>query len=320
MSREDMDGALDERDDDELHSDAGLDDGDDRHEAGDADEAARAGEAPEDDDEDADTRRERRRKERAERKARQRETRDRQEALIAALSRHNRELEARLATIEQRATGHETAQIDRAIAETQAAMTNAKAYMAKAVAEGNGEEVAKATDYYADARERLRQLEALKKDAARPARPAVDPDAGRYSQQWMSKNQWFDPSLADTDSKIARMIDLEVHRDGFHPGTEVYWNELDRRLKERLPHRYAGAAGRRSAAADDDDDDPPPQRRRSPVGGSGRDRPSGNGSEYVLSPDRVRALKEANMWDDPVARKRAIDRYREYDRQHGRSR
>lgn len=319
MSRDDLNGALDERDDDDLHPEDQQPD-DDAHDPADDDDGARTREPDDgdDEDEDAEKRRERRRKERAERKARQREERQRQEARIASLDKRNRELESRLAAIEQRSTGHETAQIDRAISDTQAAILNAKAAIAKAIAEGNGEAAAAATDYYADAREHLRQLEARKAQAAQPEQPVIDHDAVRLSQAWMRENPWYDPRLGDEDSRIARVIDVSVYREGFHPGTREFWDEVNRRLRIRLPHRFAKAEAPPPAA--DDDDDPPP-RRRSPVGGSGRDRApaSGNGAAYPLSQARIEALKLAGKWDDPEARKRAINAYREYDRQHGAS-
>jgi 2-polyprenyl-6-methoxyphenol hydroxylase-like FAD-dependent oxidoreductase len=45
----------------------------------------------------------------------------------------------------------------------------------------------------------------------------------------------------------------------------------------------------------------------------------GAGRVYTLSPDRVKAIKDAGMWDDVAERNKMIKTYREYDRTNGRS-
>jgi hypothetical protein len=37
-------------------------------------------------------------------------------------------------------------------------------------------------------------------------------------------------------------------------------------------------------------------------------------NEFRLSPDRVAAMKEAGMWDDPTLRQKAIRNYANWDR------
>jgi hypothetical protein len=38
------------------------------------------------------------------------------------------------------------------------------------------------------------------------------------------------------------------------------------------------------------------------------------GNEFRLSPERVRAIKEAGRWDNPTEREKMIRKYAEYDR------
>ena len=40
------------------------------------------------------------------------------------------------------------------------------------------------------------------------------------------------------------------------------------------------------------------------------------GNEFRLSPDRVAAMKEAGLWDNADLRKKAIQKYAEWDRQN----
>ena len=92
--------------------------------------------------------------------------------------------------------------------------------------------------------------------------------------------------------------------EGWNPATEEYWDELDRRLQKRLPHRYNELR-----------DEAPKKKPRQVVTGSSRESSvSRSGSSFVLSPERVRAIKEAGKWDDPAERNRMIQRYATYDR------
>jgi hypothetical protein len=53
------------------------------------------------------------------------------------------------------------------------------------------------------------------------------------------------------------------------------------------------------------------------VTGSGRESGnSGNSGSYKLSADRVSALKDAGIWDDPKQRAEAVKRFRDYDKQN----
>jgi hypothetical protein len=45
------------------------------------------------------------------------------------------------------------------------------------------------------------------------------------------------------------------------------------------------------------------------VTGSSRESSRGNGSQFVLEPEQVRAMKDAGFWDDPEKRNKMIKRY-----------
>ena len=91
--------------------------------------------------------------------------------------------------------------------------------------------------------------------------------------------------------------------EGWDPSTPDYWEELDNRLSERLPSRY-----------NDHSNEKPAQRRpRSVVTSGGREVASSNSggsrNTFTLTPDQVRAMKDAGMWDDSEKRNRMIKRY-----------
>jgi hypothetical protein len=118
----------------------------------------------------------------------------------------------------------------------------------------------------------------------------------------MERNKWYDPNGGDADSRRALEIDRELAREGWVPTTPQYWEELESRVKKNLPHR--GKTNYNSS--------------KSVVTGSGRESaPSGNGGTYKLSSERVAALKDSGMWDDPKQRAEAVKRFKEYDRANG---
>jgi hypothetical protein len=156
------------------------------------------------------------------------------------------------------------------------------------------------------AREANALKEQLKTAIQQPVAPKMDARAESYAQNWVTDNPWFNPSGDDEDSSIARAIDEAWSREalsqGITPASEEYWDELDVRVKRRL----GSVADRRKKSVP-------------PVSGRGEaSRPSTNRDESVyLSKERIEALKQANVWDDPVQRKRFIQRFKEYDRQNG---
>jgi len=118
----------------------------------------------------------------------------------------------------------------------------------------------------------------------------------------MSNNSWYDPQGKDPDSKVALAIDQAMGEEGWNPKTAEYWEELDNRLQKYLPHRYTGETDEKPIRN---------SRPRSAVTGSGRESASSSGGKntFTLSPDQVRAMKDAGMWDDPDKRAKMIRRY-----------
>jgi hypothetical protein len=96
-------------------------------------------------------------------------------------------------------------------------------------------------------------------------------------------------------------IDQALTEEGFNPKTREYWQELDNRLQNYLPHRYT-----------EDNSEPVQQRQRprSAVTSTGRESSNSAGrNTFTLSPEQVRAMKDAGMWDDQEKRNRMIKRY-----------
>jgi hypothetical protein len=134
----------------------------------------------------------------------------------------------------------------------------------------------------------------------------------------MSKNTWYDPSGANQDSRVALAIDSQLVEDGFDPRTPEYWDELDSRLKNYLPHRYKAGydlAGGSPGTGGSGTGGRVESRAGVTTTGSGRSAAAGSGTagRFQLSKDRIDAMKEAGIWDDPSRRDAMIRRYYEHD-------
>jgi hypothetical protein len=257
--------------------------------------------------------RERRRVEKQERKQRRDEAIKRDKLELDFLRKRNDDLERRVSGVELRTHHADLGQFDAAIAQAANEIDMADKVIAKAVANGNGEDVAKALRYRDEAASRIQQLQFQKQQVAqnRPAQPGLDDRVMYHAQEFMRDNPWYDAQGRDEDSAIVLAIDQSLAKDGYDPTTEDYWDELRARASRRLPERFnAGKSARK---------DRNPREERTPRGGpavgSGREHaPASTRKGVYISPDRKQALIEAGVWDDPVLRAKYVKRYAEYDK------
>ena len=99
-----------------------------------------------------------------------------------------------------------------------------------------------------DQRERLKkEMEARGIDPNQPQMPQQQPYPQSQPQQpppppdpkaeaWADKNKWFgeDEPMTLTSFSIHR----KLVEEGFDPSSEMYYNEIDKRMKETFPHRF----------------------------------------------------------------------------------
>lgn len=258
------------------------------------------------DDDERKAIRERRREERKNRKIAQREREESLRRELAARDAQLSELRTRLDSIDRRNTGSELAQVQNAKKEAAGAYNYFKDQIRIASEANNGAAVADATEKMIQTRDRFNHLDQIEKAITqRQAAPQpLDPRLVNHAQEWMKKNSWYDPQGRDTDSDIVMRLDSRLSAEGWDPTTQEYWKELSSRVEKYLPHRAnRGKMGN--------------TKPRSVVTGSGRDAAgseSGAKGTYRLSADRVQAMKDAGIWDDPKARADMIKRYRDQDK------
>lgn len=287
--------------DDDDHGEEGHSDGDDGDDGDDHGE-----ESVGDTDEEREAIRARRREERKQRKQAQREREDSLRRELAARDAVINELRGKVEGIERRNTGSEIAQLETMKQQTANAYAYFKDQIRVATEANNGAAVAEATEKMLIAQQRFNELQNIEKAyRQRQAAPQpLDPRLAQHAQTWMSQNKWYDPSGKDPDSRITLTIDQQLADEGWDPSTEGYWKELNERVKKYLPHRVS------SGKID--------SRRPKPVvtGTSRESVPNASKGTYKLSADRVQALKDAGIWEDPKQRAEAIKRFREFDKQN----
>lgn len=233
--------------------------------------------------------------------------------LINTLRRQNEQMAERLSILEKRTAGSDMARLDKAIEDATLRLQYAKLKIKEATELADGAALAEANEAWYESRRQIESLEALKKKAveadstAKHSVPrAPDPLLKRHATAWMDRNRWYDPNGRDMDSQVATKVDEALVAEGWDPTSAEYWEELDNRLTKYLPHRYNGG---------NDDKRSSERRPRSVVTGSGREsNTSAKPGEFRLSPERVRAIKEAGKWDNLAERNRMIKKYAEYDR------
>lgn len=262
-----------------------------------------------DTDEEREAIRARRREERKNKKKRGHEREQAKDRLISSLQMQLQDVSTRLAQVDKRQSGTDFAKLEEELNQAIATANEAKEHLKNAAKDNDGEGVAEATDLYYTARRRAEFLAGVKQKVVKGAGQSgeqLDSRIVQNASKWMNSNSWYRHGGTDTDSVITKAVDDQLVRDGYDPRTPEYWDELNDRLAEKLPHRFKGK----------------PQNRNNtpPVSGSDKDSPSGGvktPGKFLLSAARVQALKDSGVWDDPEARARMIERYRKYDKENG---
>ena len=263
-------------------------------------------------EEEAEARRERNRVRRRENKERRKDYVESLRREIAARDELLQQQEVRLAAVERRTHGADMAAVDQELQKAADAYNYFKTQHAEAVTNSNGQLATEAFEKMQLAIQRHQQLDGIKKASMRPQTPQqqpLDPRLKVQAEGWLERNSWYDPQAGDMDSKVALSVDQAMAAEGWNPTTTQYWEELDARLKKYLPHRYNSSYNKPQRS---------PSNHKAPVAGSGRETSNSGNGGYKLSAERVQALKDSGIWDDPKARAEAVKRYKEYDQQGAR--
>jgi hypothetical protein len=274
---------------------------------------AQGGEADESDEDhpdDTDAVREARRARRRAKKDYIKKTNQEKDQRLVLLARQNQELMARLAAIEKKSHISDIARLDKAIQDEEARLNYAKAKMREATENSDGQAMIKAQELMYETKDRIEKMRVYKAQAEQQPPAENNQESGQIkllANSWMDRNAWYDPEGTDPRSRIAKRIDNQLVREGWDPASEDYWDELDARLQEQESRAYT----------ETNDETPRKRGPRSVVTGSERETGGGaSRNTFTLSPEQVRAMKDAGLWDDPKKRARMAQKYAEQARQN----
>ena len=245
-----------------------------------------------------------------------RKTNEEKDARLQQLQRENEEFKRRLSNVERETKNSQIARIDKHLEDQKVRLEYAKMKLSEAVQAGDGDAMVEAQTMWNEAQSAVGEFARAKQQAEREAQgrsdtPVVDPTVQRNAADWMRRNSWYRPDTSDRDSQIAKKVDELLVTEGMNPSDPDYWDELDNRLQKALPHRYN----------DNNDSNSAVRKPRNVVGSSGREASAAfggnNRTQFVLSPERVKAMKEVGAWDNPTRKKAMIENFIKYDRANG---
>jgi hypothetical protein len=266
-----------------------------------------------------DDRQQRRKETAAERRERQRQAKLRDKREIEFQRAELARLERTVQELSQGQVVTRVTELDNRISSAESEVKQWESVKAAAINARNGADVVASEKFLSDAQLKRDQArwdrENLIRQANAPKAPQLPSYAG-YAKAFFDANPWYDHSGGDEDSLIVKALDAAVARE-YNPNSAEYWNELQRRVNKRLGKQPTTRRDSREEDYDVEDEPEPRQqtRRGPPTGGSTRGNSSAGGRQQIrLSPERVQALKDANLWDDPKSRERMAKQYAEYDR------
>ena len=227
----------------------------------------------------------------------QRKERDEQ---LAQLMRQNEELSSKLQNTEHQFNTVNKLSLDSSEKQITDKLELARNAYKSAHEEGDSAKILQAQEFLNEAQNDLKSLTATKQQFEQQPvqrqqhvqqpqyqpQPTPDPRAA----EWAQKNEWFGSDQVMTAASLA--IDGQLKEEGFNPTDPDYYTEIDRRIKETFPHKFAAQAAPVEEVRQQVEASKPAQ----VVAGASRSSP-GSSKKVKLSKEDIRL---ANKWNIPL--------------------
>ncbi len=251
-----------------------------------------------------------------ERRERARLAKERDKLEIDLLRRTTAKQDARLQELERTLTVTRVTDLDTRLATELATADQMDKVFGAAITAKNGDDARRAAQLRDEAKQRAWNIHNEKQLIIQQANQRDQtPQAVPYQSKaidFLKDKQWYNPQSGDEDSLVVEALDKALSKQ-MNPNDPNYWDTLDKKVRERLPHRFQRTQQRDDSNDDADEDYEPAPRQQSrkgpPTGGSSRDRSNGGVQQIRLPSEMVDAMKEAGHWDDPKVRQRVAKRY-----------
>ena len=218
---------------------------------------------------------------------------------LAELMRQNEELSSKLQNTEHQFKTVNKLSLDSSEKQITDKLELARNAYKSAHEEGDSAKILQAQEFLNEAQNDLKSLTATKRQFEQQPvqqqqvqqpqyqpQPTPDPRAA----EWAQKNEWFGSDQVMTAASLA--IDGQLKEEGFNPTDPEYYTEIDRRLKETFPHKFAAEAAPVEEVRQQVEASKPAQ----VVAGASRSSP-GSSKKVKLSKEDIRL---ANKWDIPL--------------------
>ncbi len=227
----------------------------------------------------------------------QRKERDQQ---LAELMKQNEELSTRLNNTEQKFNTVNKLSLNASEKQITDKLELARNAYKSAHEEGDSAKILQAQEFLNEAQNDLKSLNATKQQFEQQPvqqqqqavqqqyqpQPTPDPRAA----EWAQKNEWFGSDQVMTAASLA--IDGQLKEEGFNPTDPEYYTEIDRRMQETFPHKFAANAAPVEEVRQQVEASKPAQ----VVAGASRSSP-GSSKKVKLSKEDIRL---ANKWNIPL--------------------
>ena len=189
------------------------------------------------------------------------------------------------------------------------------------------EAATKRADLFKAEKDRLSQYLTQRQNQPQVAPPPGAAEIQRLSADFRADKPWLQFGAngvpMNPETAVALAIDHALKKEGRYSEYESdYWQELDRRVKNAVPHLFRDGD---EVDVSEEKDEVKPEPKKAPVKAAARKGPAVGSSgaqaasgapRRTLSAERVAAIKELGDWDDPKARAEWIKYYEQYDREH----
>ena len=227
----------------------------------------------------------------------QRKERDEQ---LAQLMRQNEELSSKLQNTEHQFNTVNKLSLDSSEKQITDKLELARNAYKSAHEEGDSAKILQAQEFLNEAQNDLKSLTATKQQfEQQPVQQQQQVQQPQYQPQptpdpraaeWAQKNEWFGSDQVMTAASLA--IDGQLKEEGYNPTDPEYYTEIDRRLQETFPHKFAAQAAPVEEVRQQVEASKPAQ----VVAGASRSSP-GSSKKVKLSKEDIRL---ANKWNVPL--------------------
>ena len=165
---------------------------------------------------------------------------------VEALLRQNQELNDRLQSKSNEVTNISRHTLDLSEKQLTDKIQLAREVYLEAFEEGEKEKLLNAQEMLNEAQSDLKQVTNAKahyetqaqQPVAQPAarQPIAQPEADPKAEEWVSNNEWFGKDNIMTAAALA--IDAELKNEGYDPNDNVFYQEINNRIKNTFPQKF----------------------------------------------------------------------------------